>query len=95
VGAGILGTGITAPELSAAATGASALYTLAQSRKGISIPPPPGTVQNDAQIQQVQQQTLQREQAAGGLNSTTGTSGGEQGAILSAGTTSNRSILGG
>jgi hypothetical protein len=92
---GIAGTGITAGEASAAATGASAIYTLAQGRQGISIPPAPGQIQNDAQAQAVQQQTLEREQAAGGLQSTVGTSGGQAGAILSPATTSNRSILGG
>jgi hypothetical protein len=90
-----LGTGITAPEAAAAASGASSIFTLAQSRKGLSIPPPPQTVQNDAQIQQVEQQTLAREQAAGGLQGSTGTPGGQAGAILASNTTSNRSILGG
>lgn len=82
-------------DASLAATGVSALYTLAQSRKGLSVPPPPGTVQTDQQIQLTQQQTLQREQAAGGLQSTTATAGGEQGATLNPATTSNKSILGG
>lgn len=95
VGKGILGTGVTYQEASAAATGVSALYTLAQSKHGISIPPAPRSVQNDSQVQLQEQQILQREQSAGGLDSTTGTAGGEQGAILGAGTTSNRSILGG
>lgn len=92
---GLLGTGVTAGELSAAATGASALYTLAKGSPSMNIPPAPGQVTNDVQIQNAGQLALAREQAAGGLQSTVGTSGGNQGAILSPSTTSSRSILGG
>jgi hypothetical protein len=93
---GIAGTGITAGEVAAAATGASAIYSMSQQgRSGANVPPMPGQVQNDQQIQATEQQTLAREQAAGGLQSTTGTAGGQQGAVLSPATTSNRSILGG
>jgi hypothetical protein len=92
---GIAGTGITAGEAAAVATGASALYSMTQSRSGVNIPPAPGQIQNDQQIQAAEQQTLAREQAAGGLQSTTGTAGGQAGAMISPATTSNRSILGG
>jgi hypothetical protein len=78
-----------------AATGLSAINTLAQGRGGINIPPTPGQVQSDQTVLNAQQEELQREQAAGGLQGTTGTPGGQAGAILAPSTTSNRSILGG
>jgi hypothetical protein len=92
---GIAGTGVTAGEAAAVATGASAVYSMSQSRSGVNIPPAPGQIQNDQQNQAAEQQTLAREQAAGGLQSTTGTAGGQAGAMISPATTSNRSILGG
>jgi hypothetical protein len=60
----------------------------------INIPPSP-TPQVDQSVANAQQQELAREQAAGGLQSTTGTSGGQQGAILNPSTTSSHSLLGG
>jgi hypothetical protein len=94
-GAGLAGTGVTASEALAAATGASALYTMAQGPKGINVPPAPSFAAQDSQVQQVEQQTLSRQQIAGGLQSTVGTPGGQAGAILSPSTTSSRAILGG
>ena len=79
-----------------AATAASALATLAAGRSGINIPPPPSPgIRNDQQIQDAQQQALKREQVAGGLQGSTGTPGGQAGAVLSPATTSSKSILGG
>jgi len=92
---GLFGTGVTATEALAAATGASALYTMAQGPKGINVPPAPSFASQDQQVQQVEQQTLSRQQIAGGLQSTVGTAGGQAGAILSPATTSSRAILGG
>ena len=85
----------TAGEVAAIAQGASSLYSLAQGPGRVSIPPTPGQVQVDQSVQNVEQQTLKREQAAGGLQGSTGTPGGQAGAVLNPGTVSNRSILGG
>jgi hypothetical protein len=92
---GILGSGITASEVAAGAAGVSALHTMLQGRPCISIPPTPGLATQDQTVLNAQQQELAREQAAGGLQSTTGTPGGQAGAMLNPSTTSNRSILGG
>ena len=90
------GLGLTASELVTAATGASALYTLAKGPGSVNLPPSPGVPQSqDADIARAGELALKRAQGAGGLQSTLGTAGGAQGAILAPATTSNRSILGG
>ena len=85
----LLGYGATA------ATGVSALATLARGAPSINIPPSPQFAQTDATVAQAQQQALQRAQAAGGLQSTTGTPGGQAGAALNPTTLSTHSLLGG
>lgn len=91
---------LTAAQLAAysatAATGVSALTTLARGAPSINIPPAPQMqLGADQAAQQAEQQSLQRAQAAGGLQSTTGTAGGQAGAILNPSTLSNRTLLGG
>lgn len=78
-----------------AASGLSALNTLAQGRGGINLPPQPGAVQNDQSVQNAEQASLKRAQIAGGLQSTTGTAGGQAGAVLNPSTLSTKSLLGG
>lgn len=85
----------TISEASAVASGTSSLATLAAGPGRINVPPTPGVAQQDQDVQNVEQQTLRREQVAGGLQGTTGTPGGQAGAVLNPGTLSNRSVLGG
>ena len=93
---GLAGAGITASGVSAAATGASALYQLSQGGPHVNIPPAPqSAAATDQAVANAEQQSLQRRQAAGGLQSTTGTPGGQAGAILAPSTQSSKSILGG
>jgi hypothetical protein len=81
---------------SAAATGVSALSTLAAGSRGINVPPAPQTqLGTDQSVQQADQQALQRAQVAGGLQSTTGTAGGQAGAVLNPSTLSTKTLLGG
>jgi hypothetical protein len=85
----------TLGEAAAIAQGASSLYTLAQGQRGVSIPPTPGMGQQDQAIANAEQQERARREAAGGLQSTLGTPGGAQGALLNPATLSNRQLLGG
>jgi hypothetical protein len=97
-GALTTGAGIatTVSEAAAVASGASALATLANGPGRINIPPVPvNQPQTDQAVLNAQQQEIQREAAAGGLQSTVGTAGGQGGAILNPSTMSSRSILGG
>lgn len=96
-GSGAVGLGsiaTTVSEAAALAQGASSLYSLANGPRGVSVPPSP-QVAPDQSVANAEQQELARREAAGGLQSTTGTSGGQAGAVLNPGTVSNRSLLGG
>jgi hypothetical protein len=87
----------TLGEASAIAQGASSLYQLAAGPGRINIPPSPLTPQAniDQSAANAEQQQLQREEAAAGLQSTVGTAGGQAGAILNPSTLSSHSLLGG
>jgi hypothetical protein len=61
----------------------------------VNVPPIPNQVGNDEQTVASEQAALQRREAAGGLQSTTGTSGGQAGAMLNPSTMSQKSLLGG
>jgi len=63
----------------------------------VNVPPIPNQIGNDQETVAAEQAALQRREAAGGLQSTTGTAGGQQGAILnpSPSTMSQKSLLGG
>jgi hypothetical protein len=90
------GSGVTLGGAAAAVTAASALYQLSQGGKGINVPPSPNTgASSDQSEVDAQQEQLKRQQAAGGLQSTTGTAGGQAGAVLNPSTLSNKSLLGG
>lgn len=80
---------------STAATGVSALATLARGAPSINVPPSPQFQGTDASVAQAGQQALQRAQAAGGLESTTGTPGGQAGSVLNPTTLSTKTLLGG
>lgn len=97
--AGAAGTGITAAtvsEAAAAATGVSSLYTLSQGPGRINIPPAPyqGTGKIDQQVTSAEAAERARLAAAGGLQSTIGTGGGQAGATLNPATMSSHSLLG-
>lgn len=68
---------------------------LAKGSGRVNVPPIPNQVGNDMETAAAEQQTLQRREAAGGINSTIGTSGGQQGAVLNPSTMSQKSLLGG
>jgi hypothetical protein len=88
-------TATQAIEAGAAAVSAgSAIYQLANMPKA-NLPPSPTTGLNDQQIQASEQAALKRREAAAGLQGTTGTPGGEAGAVLNPATLSNKSVLGG
>jgi hypothetical protein len=92
---GIAGTGISATEALSAATSASALYRLSQGSKGINVPPSPQPgLTTDRGIQDAEQAQLRRAQTAGGLQGSTGTEGGQAGAILNPATLSTKTLLG-
>lgn len=91
---GTAATSVTVSEAAAVASGASALTTLAQGNPKVNIPPVPLSTTNDPTVQETEQQELARRAAAGGLQSTIGTAGGQQGAILNPATVSQRSLLG-
>jgi hypothetical protein len=94
-GIGDLTWGGAASLASTAATGVSALATLAQGSRGINVPPQPGQVGTDESAANAEQASLRRSQIAGGLQSTTGTAGGQAGAVLNPATLSTKSLLGG
>jgi hypothetical protein len=77
------------------ASGASALYSLAAGPGRLNVPPAPGGSQVDQTALAADQAQKQREMAAGGLQGTTGTAGGNQGAVLNPGTLAKASLLGG
>lgn len=85
----------TISESAAVAEGASALYTLVNGPGSVSVPPMPYTANVDQGALNAEQQERQRLAAAGGLQSTVGTGGGQAGAILNPGTMSSRTLLGG
>jgi hypothetical protein len=92
--------GLTAGQLAGyaatAATGVSALATLARGAPGINLPPAPHTnLGTDQSVAQAEQQALQRAQVRGGLSSTTGTEGGQAGSVLNPATLSSKTLLGG
>jgi hypothetical protein len=90
------GIATTISEAAAVASGASSLATLAAGPGRINVPPVPvNQMQTDITVQNAEQQQLARREAAGGLQSTVGTSGGQAGAILNPSTLSQRSVLGG
>jgi hypothetical protein len=89
------GAGITAGEVSAAASLSSSIYTLSQGAGKVNDPPAPNQLGSDATVADAQQQQLRRQQAAGGIDSTTGTSGGQAGAVLNPSSMSTHSLLGG
>jgi hypothetical protein len=61
----------------------------------VNVPPVPNQIGNDQQVEATEQQELARRQAAGGLQSTVGTGGGQAGAMLNPSTLSQKSLLGG
>jgi hypothetical protein len=85
----------TLSEASAVATGASALMTLAKGSGRVNVPPIPNSIGNDMSVDAAEQAARTRAEAAGGLNSTVGTSGGQAGAVLNPSTMSQKSLLGG
>lgn len=85
----------TVSEAAAVASGASALATLAAGPGNISVPPAPYQASVDTGALNAEQEERQRLAAAGGLQSTIGTGGGQAGAILNPSTMSQRSLLGG
>lgn len=94
-GAAAAGGGVTLTGVAAATTAASALYQLSQGGRGINVPPSPQAAGTDESVQNAEQMQLKRAQAAGGLQSTTGTPGGQAGAMLNPTTLSQKSLLGG
>lgn len=85
----------TAAEAASIAAGASALYSMTQKPK-INTPPMPTTPQAtiDEQAQSAEQEAKKRA-ASGGLQSTTGTPGGQAGTMLNPATVSQHTLLGG
>jgi hypothetical protein len=94
-GVGDVTAGAILSGASTAATGVSALATLARGAPNINVPPSPQFQTQDATVAQAGQQALQRAQAAGGLQSTTGTPGGQAGSVLNPTTLSSKTLLGG
>lgn len=85
----------TIAEAAAVASGASALYSLAKGPGRLNVPPTPGVAQTDQTVANAEQESLRRREAAGGLQSSVGTPGGQAGSVLNPATLSNRSVLGG
>lgn len=98
VGTGVGGTTITAGgALTAAGTAAEVAQGVAalNPKGGPVVPQPLQTPQADQQVLNAEQQNIARKASAGGLFGTTGTPGGEQGAILAPATMGQKSLLGG
>jgi hypothetical protein len=86
--------GTTISEATAVASAASSLKTLADGPGRVNVPPPAGSSQVDQTAVAADQAQKQRQMAAGGLQGTTGTPGGQQGAVLNPATMSRSTLLG-